>query len=176
MSLFADLKVYLRFHDNCGKNITLNNNNQTAQWTLLDEYDEWDGVVMSHDPMLTDMLYQVSETLSVSVSLSLSLSVSVSVSVSLSLSLFKIRPGTRWVQHSCLSPHSQSVMECSYSRLFDAKYSVLFCSVLWWFEGACARSMTFFPVPFFCFWLYLGLRFFFVVPACFLHRSVARLL
>ena len=91
MSLFADLKVFLRFHDNCGKNITLSNNNQTAQWTLLHEYDEWDGVVMSHDPMLTDMLYQVSETLSVCVSLSLSLSVclslSVSVSVSLSLSL-----------------------------------------------------------------------------------------
>ena len=76
MSLFADLKVYLRFHDNCGKNITLSNNNQTAQWTLLHEYDEWDGVVMSHDPMLTDMLYQVSETLSVSVCLCLCLSVS----------------------------------------------------------------------------------------------------
>ena len=95
MSLFADLKVYLRFHDNCGKNITLSNNNQTAQWTLLHEYDEWDGVVMSHDPMLTDMLYQVSETLSVCVSLSLSLSVSLclclclclSLSLSLSLSL-----------------------------------------------------------------------------------------
>ena len=76
MSLFADLKVFLRFHDNCGKNITLSNNNQTAQWTLLHEYDEWDGVVMSHDPMLTDMLYQVSETLSVSVCLCLCLSVS----------------------------------------------------------------------------------------------------
>ena len=85
MSLFADLKVFLRFHDNCGKNITLSNSNQTAQWTLLHEYDEWDGVVMSHDPMLTDMLYQVSETLSVCVSLSLSLSVCLSLSLSLSL-------------------------------------------------------------------------------------------
>ena len=82
MSLFADLKAYLRFHDNCGKNITLSNNNQTAQWTSLDEYDEWDGVVMSHDPMLPDMLYQVSETLSVSVSVSLSVSLSLSLSLS----------------------------------------------------------------------------------------------
>ena len=71
----------------------------------------------------------------------------------LHLSLSRWRPGTRRVQHGCLSPRSQSVMECSYSRLFDAKYSVLFCSVLWWFEGACARSVKFLPVPFFgCTW------------------------
>ena len=87
MSLFADLKVYLRFHDNCGKNITLSNNNQTAQCTLLHKCDEWDGVVMSHEPMLTDMLYQVSETLSVSVSVCLCLCLSLSLSLSLCLSL-----------------------------------------------------------------------------------------
>ena len=48
--------ISLRFHDNCGKNIKLSNNNQTAQRTSLDKYD---GIVMSLDPMLTNKLYQV---------------------------------------------------------------------------------------------------------------------
>ena len=74
MSLVADLKVCLRFHDNCGKNITLSNNHQTAQCTSPGECLNRSGVVISRDPMLTDMLYQVSETLSLSLSVSLSLS------------------------------------------------------------------------------------------------------
>ena len=57
---FIDLltvqKVSLIFHDNCGKKIRLTNNRQTAQRTLS---DHGDGMVMSRDPMLTDMLYQV---------------------------------------------------------------------------------------------------------------------
>ena len=95
MSLFADLKVCLGFHDNCGKMIKLSNNHQTAQRTsrggdvffLIFQ----DGMVISRDPMLTDMLYQVSETFSVCFSVSLSLSLccclSVCLSVCLSLSL-----------------------------------------------------------------------------------------
>ena len=57
--IFIDLltvqKVSLSFHDNCGK-IRLTNNHQTAQKTSPDGED---GMVMSRDPMLTDMLYQV---------------------------------------------------------------------------------------------------------------------
>ena len=78
MSLFADLKVCLRFHDNCGKLIKLSNNHQTAQLTSPggDCYFlcGHDGMVISRDPMLTDMLYQVNETFSVCFSVSLSLS------------------------------------------------------------------------------------------------------
>ena len=81
MSLFADLKVYLRFHNNCGKSINLSKKHQTAQlrsrgggfWPV--------GMVISRDPMLTDMLYQVSETFSLSVCLSVCLSVSVCLSL-----------------------------------------------------------------------------------------------
>ena len=73
MSLFADLKVCLRFHTNCGKKITLSNNHQTAQRTSPSSFFSSDGMVISRDPMLTDMLYEVSETLSLSLSLSLSL-------------------------------------------------------------------------------------------------------
>ena len=95
MSLFADLKVCLRFHDNCGKMIELSNNHQTAQLTSPggDYYFlcGQDGMVISRDPMLIDMLYQVNETFSVCFSVSLSLSLccclSVCLSVCLSLSL-----------------------------------------------------------------------------------------
>ena len=66
--MFADLKVYLRFHDNCGKQIKLSNNHQTAQRTSPSAMFSSDGMVISRDPMLTDMLYQVSETLSLSTS------------------------------------------------------------------------------------------------------------
>ena len=88
MSLFADLKVCLRFHDNCGKIIKLSNNNQTAQRTsrggdLLIFLQ--DCMVISRDPMLTDMLYQVNETFSVCFSVSLSLSLCCCLSVCLSL-------------------------------------------------------------------------------------------
>ena len=89
--------MYLRFHDNCGKKIKLSNNHQTAQRTSPSGGFFPDSMVISRDPMLTDMLYQVSETFSacfsVSLSLSLSLSLCLSVclpfclSVSLSLSL-----------------------------------------------------------------------------------------
>ena len=89
--------MYLRFHDNCDKKIKLKNNHQTAQRTSPRGGTYPDGMVISRDPMLTDMLYQVSETFSacfsVSLSLSLSLSLCLSVclpfclSVSLSLSL-----------------------------------------------------------------------------------------
>ena len=75
MSLFADLKVCLRFHDNCGEKIKLSNNHQTAQYTSSSYWGDQDGVVISRDPMLTDMLYQVSETFSLSVFLSFCLSV-----------------------------------------------------------------------------------------------------
>ena len=89
--------MYLRFHDNCGKKIKLSNNHQTAQRTSRGGFFCPDGMVISRDPMLTDMLYQVSETFSVCLSVSLSLSLSLSLclsvclpfclSVSLSLSL-----------------------------------------------------------------------------------------
>ena len=88
MSLFADLKVCLRFHDNCGKMIKLSNNHQTAQLTSRggDFFHFFhDGMVISRDPMLTDMLYQVNETFSVCLSVSLSLS-SVAVCLSVCLS------------------------------------------------------------------------------------------
>ncbi|XP_070176268.1 neuralized-like protein 4 isoform X1 [Littorina saxatilis] len=45
----------LRFHDNHGQKIRLSNDNQTAQKTSGFQ----DGIVMSRDPMLTGMLYQV---------------------------------------------------------------------------------------------------------------------
>ena len=85
MSLFADLKVCLRFHDKCGKNITLSNNNQTAQQTSRGGFSVLfcqEGMVISRDPMLTDMLYQVNETFSVCFSVSLSLSLCCCLSVS----------------------------------------------------------------------------------------------
>ena len=95
MSLFADLKVCLRFHDNCGKLIKLSNNHQTAQVTsrggdegFFSLFFFQDRMVISRDPMLTDMLYQVNETFSVCllcVSVSQSLS-GVCLSVCLSLS------------------------------------------------------------------------------------------
>ena len=88
MSLFADLKVCLRFHDNCGNMIKLSNNHQTAQLTSRggDFFHFFhDGMVISRDPMLTDMLYQVSETFSVCFSVSLSLSLCCCLSVCLSL-------------------------------------------------------------------------------------------
>ena len=56
IDLLTDQKVSLSFHDNCGKKIRLTNNHQTAQRTSS---DKGDGIVMSRDPMLTDMLYQV---------------------------------------------------------------------------------------------------------------------
>ena len=56
IDLLTDQKVSLTFHDNCGKKIRLTNNHQTAQRTSSDRED---GIVMSRDPMLTDMLYQV---------------------------------------------------------------------------------------------------------------------
>ena len=98
MSLFADLKVCLRFHDNCGQKIKLSNNHQTAQMTspggdyflvFLNVHGLGgpDGMVISRDPMLTDMLYQVNETFSVCFSVSLSLSLCCCLSVCLSLSL-----------------------------------------------------------------------------------------
>ena len=90
MSLFADLKVCLRFHDNCGKNIKLSNNNQTAQQTSRGGFSVLfcqEGMVISRDPMLTDMLYQVNETFSVCFSLSLSLSLSLCCCLSVCLSL-----------------------------------------------------------------------------------------
>ena len=90
MSLFADLKVCLRFHDNCGKLIKLSNNHQTAQLTSPGGdfvlFCCQDGMVISRDPMLTDMLYQVNETFSVCFSVSLSLSLCCCLSVCLSLS------------------------------------------------------------------------------------------
>ena len=85
MSLFADLKVCLRFHDNCGKMIKLSNNHQTAQLTSRGGdflYFFQDCMVISRDPMLTDMLYQVNETFSVCFSVSLSLSLCCCLSVS----------------------------------------------------------------------------------------------
>ena len=90
MSLFADLKVCLRFHDNCGKLIKLSNNHQTAHLRSPDGVRVFlfgpDGMVISRDPMLTDMLYQVNETFSVCFSVSLSLSLCCCLSVCLSLS------------------------------------------------------------------------------------------
>ena len=74
MSLFVDLKMCLRFHNNCGEKIKLSSNHQTAQCMSPGECLNRGGVVISCDPMLTDMLYQVSETFSVSFSVSLSLS------------------------------------------------------------------------------------------------------
>ena len=72
---FGQKVVRLSFHGNCGKQIKLSNNHQTAQRTSS---DLGDGIVMSCDPMLTDMLYQVIQTLSVPIGspppLSLSLS------------------------------------------------------------------------------------------------------
>ena len=56
IDLLTDQKVSLTFHDNCGKKIRLTNNHQTAQRTSS---DIGDGIVVSRDPMLTDMLYQV---------------------------------------------------------------------------------------------------------------------
>ena len=82
MSFFADLKVCLRFHDNCGEKIKLSNNHQTAQYTSSSYWGDQDGVVISRDPMLTDMLYQVNETFSVCFSVSLSLSLCCCLSVS----------------------------------------------------------------------------------------------
>jgi len=89
MSLFADLKVCLRFHDNCGKNIKLSNNNQTAQQTSRGGFSVLfcqEGMVISRDPMLTDMLYQVNETFSVCFSLCVSLSLSLCCCLSVCLS------------------------------------------------------------------------------------------
>ena len=48
--------IILRFHDNCGKKIQLSNNYQTAQRTSP---DKGHGIVMSRDPMLTNLLYEV---------------------------------------------------------------------------------------------------------------------
>ena len=48
--------ICLRFHDNYGKNIKLSKNYQTSQKMSS---DTGDGIVMSRDPMLTNMLYQV---------------------------------------------------------------------------------------------------------------------
>ena len=48
--------IILRFHDNCGKKIQLSNNHQTAQRTSR---DTGHGVVISRDPMLTNLLYEV---------------------------------------------------------------------------------------------------------------------
>ena len=80
--------MYLRFHDNCGKKIKLRNNHQTAQRTSRGGVFFPDGIVISRDPMLTDMLYQVSETFSVCFSVSLSLSLSLSLCLSVCLFAF----------------------------------------------------------------------------------------
>ena len=48
--------IILRFHDNCGKKIQLSNNHQTAHRTSR---DTGHGVVISRDPMLTNLLYEV---------------------------------------------------------------------------------------------------------------------
>ncbi|XP_025114370.1 E3 ubiquitin/ISG15 ligase TRIM25-like isoform X2 [Pomacea canaliculata] len=47
----------LVFHDNCGTNIRLTNGNRTAERTELNTID--DGVVVSRDPMLANVLYEV---------------------------------------------------------------------------------------------------------------------
>ena len=80
--------MYLRFHDNCDKKIKLKNNHQTAQRTSPGGVFFSDGIVISRDPMLTDMLYQVSETFSVCFSVSLSLSLSLSLCLSVCLFAF----------------------------------------------------------------------------------------
>ncbi|KAL8625980.1 hypothetical protein ACOMHN_012572 [Nucella lapillus] len=45
-----------RFHDNCGKNITLTNNGRTAEWNRSGPRD---GIVVSTQPMLPHSLYEV---------------------------------------------------------------------------------------------------------------------
>ncbi|XP_070176282.1 tripartite motif-containing protein 2-like [Littorina saxatilis] len=54
LRLVQDLPT-LRFHDNHGQKIRLSNDHQTAHRTS----DSRDGIVMSRDPMLAGMLYQV---------------------------------------------------------------------------------------------------------------------
>ena len=76
--------MYLHFHDNCGKNIKLSNNHQTAQRTSPSGGFFPDSMVISRDPMLTDMLYQVNETFSVCFYLSVSLSLCLSLCLSVS--------------------------------------------------------------------------------------------
>ena len=44
------------FHDNHGTNTVLSNNKQTAERRSGTEYD---GIVMSRDPMVENMLYEV---------------------------------------------------------------------------------------------------------------------
>ncbi|XP_025114372.1 E3 ubiquitin-protein ligase TRIM33-like isoform X2 [Pomacea canaliculata] len=45
------------FHDNCGKNIRLTNGNRTAEKIELNTIGDW--VVVSRDPMLANVLYEV---------------------------------------------------------------------------------------------------------------------
>ncbi|KAK7094667.1 tripartite motif-containing protein 2-like [Littorina saxatilis] len=52
----GDQVPMLRFHDNHGKNLTLSNDDRTAE--LIENHITY-GVVMSRDPMMSGMLYQV---------------------------------------------------------------------------------------------------------------------
>ena len=88
----------------------------------------------------------------------------VHLSLSLSLSLSRWRPGTRRVQHGCLSRSSMAVYHRTHSLWWSATIpdfsmlSTLCCSALY-YSGSKERVPNQWHFSLFLFWLYLRLRF-----------------
>ena len=118
-----------------------------------------------------------------SLSLSLSLSASLSLSLSLLLSLclclclsLSLQDGARAPDGSSMAITALTVCDGVHAAIPDfSMLSTLCCSALY-YGGSRERVPGQWHFSLFLFWLYLGLRFFFVVRVFFLHRSVAHLL